>query len=294
MNRCSKCNNELIAGTRFCNICGTPVPGASATPAAPAAPIALKRMIQPEIRRVRPPHVGQTATGSLVPGAAPVEHGTPDKSVESAGSDAPEKQEAQKQSAPRLANPPVFPKTTIEFSSIKVGQGDEKQKSAPPSDTSATADRANEVEEIPTAQLPDLPVVTPVKAPVVESPAQGKAIPSVTASESDKTVPLLPTQEKTGPLPPAPDKTMPLPPPNGGTNRAPGIIRPIVSSASLRQNTPIQPGHTPPNPISPLPAVPNTPPLSVEKPRQTDNARFPRPSDTPAPGSPSQPQDTSR
>ena len=284
MNRCSKCNNELIAGARFCNICGTPVPGASATPVAPAAQVGLKRMIQPEIRRVRPPRVGQTATGSLVPGAAAVEPGTPDKPEESAGSDAPEKQEAQeqKQSAPRLANPPVIPKTTIEFTSIKAGQGGEKQKAAPPADSPATTDRAKEGEEVPTSRLPDLPVSTPVVAPAVESPVQDKAAPPVTASEPDKTVP----------LPPAPDKTIPLPPPNVGTNRVPGIIRPIVSSASLRQNTPIPPGHTPPNPMSPLPALPNTPPLSAEKTRQTDNTRFPRPLNTPAPESPS--QDTSR
>src|SRR5947209_14230092 len=107
MNRCSKCNNELIEGARFCNICGTPVPGASATPVAPAAPVALKRTIQPEIRRVRPMRAGPTSTGSLVPGAAPVENDTPEKPVESASIDALEKEAApqQKQSAPRPANP---------------------------------------------------------------------------------------------------------------------------------------------------------------------------------------------
>ena len=117
MNRCSKCNNELIEGARFCNICGTPVPGASATPATSAAPAGLKRTIQPEIRRVRPPRVGQTVTGSLVPGASPVETSTPDKPVESGSSEASEKPAAQeqKQGTPRLANPPVIPKTTIEY-----------------------------------------------------------------------------------------------------------------------------------------------------------------------------------
>lgn len=289
MNRCSKCNNELIEGARFCNICGTPVPGASATPAAPAA---LRRTIQPEIRRVRPTRAGPTSTGSPVPGAAPVENDTPEKPVESASSDAPEKEAApqQKQSEPRPANLPVIPKTTIEFTSIKAGQGGEKQQFASPADSPAKTDQAKEREEVPTAQLPDLPVATPVEAMNVESPAQATATPQVTDAEPDKTVPLLTTLEKTVSLTPEPDKTMP--PPSGGTNRAPGIIRPIVSSASLRQNTPIPPGHTPPNPMSPLPALPNTPPLSAERARQTDNARLPRPSNTPAPTSP--PQNTSR
>src|SRR5260370_697525 len=106
MNSCSKCNNELIAGARFCNVCGTPVPGASATPAAPDSPVGLKRTIQPEIRRVRPPRANQTATASLVPDTAPVKPGAP----------------------------------------YKAGQRSEKQKQPAPEDPPATTDRAKEGE----------------------------------------------------------------------------------------------------------------------------------------------------
>lgn len=284
MNQCSKCNNELIAGAHFCNICGTPVAGIPATSSASDAQVGLKRTIQPEFRRIRPPRASQTATGSLVPGTVPVETDTPDKPVEDAGNDVPEKSEMQdqKQSAPRPAKSPVIPKTTIEYTSIKAGQGGEKRQPAPPEDTPAMTDEAKEGEEVPTTELPDLPASTSRVAPVVESPAQVKVAPPVTVSEPDQTVP----------LPAPPDKTMPQPSPNAGTNRAPGIIRPIVSSASLRRNTPIPPGYTPPDTLSPLPAVPNTPPVSAEKPRQAENARFPGPVHIPAPGSPS--QDTSR
>lgn len=280
MNRCSKCNNELIAGARFCNICGTPVPGASATPDAPVSPSGIKRTIQPEIRRVRPPRASQAAVGSLVPDTAPDEPGTPDKLADNAGSDAPEKPAAQeeKQSAPHLSNPPVIPITAIESNSIQTEQADEKQEAALPEDTPATTDQAKEAEEVLTMQLPDLPASASHIASVVESPVQVKATSSPATSDPEETVP----------LPPPPDKTVPLPQPNAGANRAPGIIRPIVSSASLRQNTPIPPAHTPPNPMSPLPALPNTPPLPAEKPRQMENARFPRPVNTPAPGSSSQ------
>src|SRR5713226_7401084 len=62
MNRCSKCNNELVADARFCNICGTPLP---ALPAPPTG--GLKRTIHPDIRRVRPLREGQTITASLPP-----------------------------------------------------------------------------------------------------------------------------------------------------------------------------------------------------------------------------------
>src|SRR5579859_4335201 len=120
MNRCSKCNNELIAGARFCNICGTPVPGAPATPAISTTPGGLKRTINPEIKRVLPPRTDQSAAVSLIPDDAPVEPGTPDNLTENTGSDASEKQEAQeqKQSAPNFSNPPVIPKTTIEYTPI--------------------------------------------------------------------------------------------------------------------------------------------------------------------------------
>ncbi len=254
MNRCSKCNNELVAGARFCNICGTPVPAASAspeTPAAPAAPTGLKRTINPDIRRVRPLREGKTTTdlhaSDASQAATPVKPGTPDKPGDSAGSNAPEPKAAteQKQDTPRLSNspnPPFIPKTTIEFTSVKVGQASEKQKPAPLGGTPKTTAQAKEADDIATSPLPDSPA-------------------------------------------PAPDKTVPLPPPNAGSSRAPGIIRPIVTSASLRQNTPPPPGQTPPNPMSPLPAVPNTPPVPGEKTPQTDNARFPRPVNTPTPGS---------
>lgn len=277
MNRCSKCNNELVADARFCNICGTPVPTGSATPETPAAsvaPIGLKRTIKPDIRRVRPPREGRITTDLLASeaaqAAAPVTPDTPDRPEESAGSDAAEAQAAmeQKQHTPLLSNPPIIPKTTIEFTSVKAGQTGEKQKLAPPDGTPKTTAQSKEGDDIATSPLPDLPASAPVTTPVDSSPAQVETTPSPTATATS-----------------APDKTVPLPPPNAGTSRAPGIIRPIVTSASLRQNTPVPPGRTPPNPLSPLPVLPNTPPVSGEKAQKTDNARFPRPVNTPAPGS---------
>src|SRR5260370_38856274 len=62
MNRCSKCNNELVADARFCNICGTPAPKAPTTPTG-----GLKRTIHPDIRRVRPLREGQTIAPSPAP-----------------------------------------------------------------------------------------------------------------------------------------------------------------------------------------------------------------------------------
>ncbi len=215
MNRCSKCNNELVAGARFCNICGTPVPATAAaatgapgaaatasseTPLAPAAPTGLKRTINPDIRRIRPLREGHTTNDSRASDAsqAPAQADTPDKTANSIGSDAP------------------------------------KSKAAP------------------------LSTATP-------------------AADPDKTVPL--------PPPPQPALDKAAPSPSAESSHVPGIIRPIVTSASLRQNTPLSPGQTPPNPMSPLPPVPNTPSTPGAKAPQTDNTRFPRPVNIPAPGS---------
>ena len=90
MNRCSKCNNELIAGARFCNICGTPVPGAQETPPAAAEPFGLKRTIKPEVRRVRPTRSGKATTDSLVSGMMAAEFETPNTPAVGAGSEAPD------------------------------------------------------------------------------------------------------------------------------------------------------------------------------------------------------------
>jgi hypothetical protein len=290
MNHCSKCNNELVTGARFCNICGTPVPAALAspeTPAAPVAPTGLKRTINPDNRRVRPSRDRKITTDLLASEASqvatPVKAGTPNKSKDSADSDAPEPKgrTEQYQNTPRQShplNPPVIPKTTIEFTAVKVGQAGEKQKSAPLDGTPKTTAQSKEGDDVATSPLPDSLTTTPV----ADSPTQVKPAPSSFAtapSVPDKTAPL------PAPTPSAPDKTVPLPPPNAGASRAPGIIRPIVTSASLRQNTPILHGQTPPNQMSPLPSVPNTPPVSGVKTPQTDNARFSRPVNTPTPGS---------
>ncbi len=310
MNHCSKCNNELVTGARFCNICGTPVPAAPAssetpaapggapvtplalaspeTPAAPGAPMGLKRTINPEIRRVRPSREGKTTIDLLASEAShvatPVTPGTPNKSGESAGSDTSEPKAATelKQNTPRLSHPlkpPVIPKTTIEFTSVKAGQAGEKQKSAPLAGTPKTTAQSKEGDDVATSPLPDSLAAT--TTPVADAPTLSSSAPAPT--EPDKTVPLPPPPALS---PQEPDKTVPLPPPNAV--RAPGIIRPIVTSASLRQNMPIPRGLTPPNPMSPLPALPNTPPVSGEKRPQSDNARFARPVNTPPPGSRSQ------
>src|SRR6202165_72125 len=280
MNHCSKCNNELVTGARFCNICGTPVPAASTSPETPAAPVertGLKRTINPEIRRVRPSKEGKTTTDLLASEASqvamPITSGTPDKAGESADSDTSEPKAATelKQNTPQMSHPlkpPVIPKTTIEFTSVKGGQAGEKQKSAPPDGTPKTTAQSKEGDDVATSPLPDSPAQV---KPVLSSSATAPSVP-------DKTAPLPPPPALS---PQEPDKTVPLPPPNAGASRAPGIIRPIVTSASLRQNTPIPRGQTPPNPMSPLPALPNTPPVPGEKRPQTDNSRFARPMNTP-------------
>ena len=257
MNRCSKCNNELIAGARFCNICGTPVAGVPTPPPTPTPPVILKRTIQPEVRRVCPPRVDQTVAGSLVPSTGSDTSHTADTPSGSTGDNTPEyelerqAEQEEQQSASDVSPAPVIPNpktpdtlnpNTLVALTLKTdGEAGEQEKPTPLKDTTAMTDQTKKGEEVPASD---------------------------------------------------PDKTVPLPPPNVRTNRAPGIIRPIVSSASLRQNTPNLPGQTPPNPISPLAPVPNTPPLPAEKSRQTDNAPFARPVNTPAPGS--LPQDASR
>ncbi len=293
MNHCSTCNNELITGARFCNICGTPVPAAPAapeTPVAPVEPTGLKRTINPEIRRMRPSRGGKTTTDLLASEASqvamPVTSGTLDKVGESAGSDTSEPKAATelKQNAPRLSHPykpPVIPKTTIEFTSVKVEPAGEKQKPAPPDDTPQTTAQSKEGDDVAPSPLPDSPTTTPTAdEPAPDKPALSSPAPAST--DPDKTVPLPPPPALS---PQERDKTVPLPPPNAGASRVPGIIRPIVTSASLRQNTPIPRGQTPPNPMSPLPALPNTPPVTGEKRPQADNARFASPVNTPPPGS---------
>src|ERR1700730_13202437 len=47
MNRCEKCKNQLVANSRFCNICGTP----QVTSPSSMNPT---RTIQPDIKRVHP------------------------------------------------------------------------------------------------------------------------------------------------------------------------------------------------------------------------------------------------
>jgi hypothetical protein len=237
MNRCSKCNNELVADARFCNICGTPAPKAPTTPTG-----GLKRTIHPDIRRVRPLREGQ------------------------------------------------IPKTTIEFTSVKAGQAAEKQKAGSPGGAPKTAAPTKEIADAVTSALPDSTASAPAKTllPTPANDAPVKTTPPSTVEE---------TPAKTSPLPApdsAPAKTSPLPAPTPGAGRVPGIIRPIVTTASLRQNAPPAPGQAPlspsspppaPNPVSPPPAVPNTPALPRAQTPPADNIKFPRPVYTPVPNS---------
>jgi zinc-ribbon domain len=245
MIRCSKCNNEIVADARFCNICGTPIEVAS------AAPTNLKRTIYPDSRRVHPSREGQTNTASLTPESRDE---TPNKPV---SSDGPETiaLTKEKQNTPRPSNPPFIPKTTFEFTSVKGGQAREKQQSVSLDGTPQTSAQSKEVADAATPPLSD----------------QSSSAPA-----------------KTAPLPsatPVPDKKTLFPPPNSGQGRAPGIIRPIVTTTSLRQNVPTTPGQTPPNPMSPLPALPNTPALPGEKTPQLDKVHHPRSVNTPMPSS---------
>src|SRR5712692_3611358 len=262
MNRCSKCNNELVADARFCNICGTPVPTAPATPTG-----GLKRTIHPDIRRVRPLREGQTITASLAPEApnAPQAPDAPqtstpikprswnerDNKAAETGSDTPETAAVtpaqQKPNTTRPLIPPVIiPKTTIEFTSVKAGQAAEKQKAGSPDSAPKTAAPTKEIADAVTSALPDSTPSAPAKTlpPTPANDAPVKTAPPSTVEE---------TPAKTAPLPApdsAPAKTSPLPAPAPGAGRVPGIIRPIVTTASLRQNAPVAPGQAPPRPSS--------------------------------------------
>lgn len=265
MNRCSKCNNELVAGARFCNICGTPVS------TAPAAPIEQKRTINPDIRRVVPTRDGRPRTDVVAPDASqssiPIQprrwNETPAKptdTTDSVESDAPEPDAPdtiqltpKKRNTSGSSNPPIIAETTIENAPAQAGQADtdEKHISVPVEDTSQAVDSPEDVADVATSALPDATV----------------------PSDTDETVPL-----------PDPEQIKNAPAPNAGQGHAQSIIRPIVPPAPSRPKTPVSPGQTPPNPVSPLPALPNTPSLSGEKTLQIDNTKNPRPLNTPAPG----------
>ncbi|MGH2497003.1 MAG: zinc-ribbon domain-containing protein [Ktedonobacteraceae bacterium] len=258
MTRCSKCNNELVADARFCNICGTPVS------TAPAAPTDQKRAISPDIRHVLPTRDGRPRAASPAPdlsqNSTPIKtrrwNETPNKPADTTDnleSDAPDTivLTPQKQNIPRPSIPPIIPKTIKEFPPAKAGQAgaSEKQNPAPVDveDASTTTDSPDEVAGVTTSSLPD---------------------ESLSESDKDETVPL-PNPELV--------KNTPVPAPNSGPGHAQSIIRPIGPPASSRQDTPVSPGQTPPNPMSPLPALPNTPTLTGEKTLQKDNAKNPWP-----------------
>src|SRR5579863_2429757 len=93
------------------------------------------------------------------------------------------------------------------------------------------------------------------------------------------------------PIAPAPTSHAPSSPgaaqPKPEQFRAPGIIRPIVTSPP-RQNMPISTAQTPPNPVSPPPAIPITPALPKQYQAQSGIVKYPRQINTPAPASPAQ------
>ncbi|HKV58360.1 MAG TPA: zinc-ribbon domain-containing protein, partial [Ktedonobacteraceae bacterium] len=274
MTRCSKCNNELVADARFCNICGTPVLAAS------PAPTDQKRSINPDIRRVLPTRDGRPRADSPAPDPAqnstPIKtrrwNETPNKPADTTDNlenDAPDTivLTPPKQSISRPSIPPIIPKTIKEFPPVKAGQADasEKQNPAPVDveDTSTTTDSPDEVADVTASSLPDASLSDADKDETVPLPD-----PELVKNAQDETVPL-----------PDPEvvKNASMPAPNSGPGHAQSIIRPIGPPASPRQDTPVSPGQTPPNPMSPLPALPNTPTLTGEKTLQKDNARNPWP-----------------
>ena len=270
MTRCSKCNNELVANARFCNICGTPVS------TAPAAPTDQKRTINPDIRRVVPTRDGRSRTDFVAPDASqsstPIQprrwNETPPKPTDTTDSiegdaletDAPDTIELtpRKRNTSGSSNPASIAETTGENAPAKDGQADtneEQISAAVEEDIPPATDSPEDMADVATSSLPDAPVAAP---------------------DTDETVPL-PDPEQI--------KSASVPAPNVGQGRAQSIIRPIVPPAPSRQKTPVLPGKTPPNPVSPLPALPNTPSLSGDKTLQIDNMKNPRPVNTPVQGS---------
>ncbi len=76
MNRCQKCNNELAADARFCNICGAPQNPENAQSVPPIPPEKSPdpaRTIQPSSKRTRPPALPKrrNASGVIAPVALP-------------------------------------------------------------------------------------------------------------------------------------------------------------------------------------------------------------------------------
>ncbi|TMF47324.1 MAG: hypothetical protein E6I32_10120 [Chloroflexi bacterium] len=202
MNRCQKCKNELAAEARFCNICGTPQV---------TSPWSMNptRTIQPDIKHVHPgrEHRADATKSSASPTYEQFPKADDKKALDNVGrpdstwpSNAPLSTTPPAPVGsiirpitplPSIPRHPVFPKTTIEFATLKTSQLNEPPKS-------------ELIEHTATTPLP---------------------LPGENAAQT-------PPQQKQG------------------------IIRPIVTSSSLRQYTPApssQISKTPPNPQTPLP-----------------------------------------
>ena len=200
MNRCQKCKNEIAAEAHFCNICGTPQVPSFMNPT---------RTIQPDIKRVHPAreHRADATKSSASSTNEQFPKADDKKALDNVGrpdstwpSNAPLSTTPPAPVGsiirpitplPSIPRHPVFPKTTIEFATLKTSQLNEPPKS-------------ELIEHTATTPLP---------------------LPGENAAQT-------PPQQKQG------------------------IIRPIVTSSSLRQYAPApssQISKTPPNPQTPLP-----------------------------------------
>src|SRR5215469_16691162 len=80
MNRCRKCKNELVAGARFCNICGAPQNPENAQPAPPLPLENPARTIQPSSKHTYSPQV--SGDNPNQPGKTDTSDQSQDKPVE--------------------------------------------------------------------------------------------------------------------------------------------------------------------------------------------------------------------
>ncbi len=248
MNRCQKCKNEIAAEARFCNICGTPQV---------TSPWSMNptRTIQPDIKHVHPgrEHRADATKSSASPTYEQFPKADDKKDLDNVGQpDSTRPSNAPLSTTPHtpvgsiirpitpvpsIPRHPIFPKTTIEFATLKTSQLNEPPK-------------PDVIERAATTPLP---------------------LPGENAAQAQT-----PPQQKQG------------------------IIRPIVTSSSLRQNTPTpssQTSKTPPNPQTPLPkpavqqkSIPETPTTALPaqatsktEPLQPERVSRPRPPQTPSP-----------
>ena len=178
-------------------------------------------------------------------------------------------------------SPPVIPKRTIspEIKHVSPTRGSQRNIATPVPDASQFA--------------------SPTKPGSQGSPDAASAAQQKQNAPKPPNPPVIPkTTIEYRTTRPGQSAQVPLSPLNPAQSNVPGIIRPIGTSSSQRQNMPARPEQTPHpqsvpaqrphNPLPPISVIPTTPALSSEVPTQSDVDKKRRPIITPFLGMPSQ------